>query len=120
MPKPISPRVHSVIDYGFAAGNLLAPSALRLSGRARLLLAGFGVTQGALNALTVQPYAIAKQMPFKLHGVLERNSAPLYFGLPPLLGLAREPRARTYWLVLGAVLIAVYNLTDWDARPTDQ
>lgn len=116
--KPISPRLHSVIDYGFAAGNLLLPSALGLSSRARVLFAAFGMTQGTLNALTVQPYAVAKEVPFKAHGVIERSSAPVYFGVPLLIGVAREGRARAYWLLLGAALVTVYNLTDWNAKRT--
>ena len=116
--KPISPRLHSLIDYGFAAGNLVLPSALGLGGRARGLFAGFGLVQGALNAATVQPYAVSKQVPFRLHGALERNSAPIYFGVPLLLGLQHEPRARAFWLAVGAALITVYNLTDWDAKRT--
>ena len=115
LPKPISPRLHSLIDYGFMAGNLVLPTVVGASGRARAVFAGFGVIQGALNAFTVQPYAIAAEVPFRLHGLIERNSAPVYFGLPPLLGLHREPKARALWLGVGAALIAVYALTDWDA-----
>lgn len=120
LPKPISPRLHSLIDYGFTAGNLVLPSLLGASGRARAVFAAFGVAQGALNAFTVQPYAIASEVPFRVHGLIERNSAPIYFGLPPLLGLHREPRARALWLGVGAALIAVYNLTTWDAKRTDR
>lgn len=118
--KVISPRLHSVIDYGFAAGNLLLPSVLGTSSKARALFAAFGLTQGTLNALTVQPLAVDKVVPFRIHGLIEKNSAPVYFGLPLLLGLHREPKARALWLTVGAALITVYNLTDWDARRTDQ
>ena len=115
LPKPISPRLHALIDYGFLAGNLTLPSLVGASGKARAVFAAFGLVQGALNAFTVQPYAIAAEVPFRLHGTIERNSAPVYLGLPLLLGLHREPRARTLWLGVGAALVTVYNLTDWEA-----
>ena len=118
--KPISPRLHSAIDHGFAAGNLLLPSLLGLSGRARGLFAAFGVTQGTLNAITVQPFAVDHVVPFRIHGLIEKGSAPIYFGAPLLLGLQREPRARAFWLAVGAALVVVYNLTDWDATRTDR
>lgn len=118
--KPISPRLHSLIDYGFAAGDLILPSLLGTSGRAKALFATFGLVQGTLNALTVQPYSVASEVPFKLHGLIERSSAPIYFGLPVLLGLHREPKARALWLGVGAALVIVYNLTDWDAKRTDR
>ena len=117
--KPITPRMHSVIDYGFAAGNLLLPSLLGSSGKARALFAAFGLTQGALNALTVQPFALDQVVPFRAHGLIEKNSAPIYFGVPLLLGIHRETTARALWLTIGAALITVYNLTDWDARHTN-
>ena len=118
LPKPISPRLHSVIDYGFAAGNLALPSLLGLSTRAKGMFALFGAVQGALNALTVQPFAVDQVVPFRMHGLIEKSSAPIYFGVPLLLGLHKEPRARMFWLALGVALIAVYNLTDWDAKQT--
>ena len=116
--KPISPRAHSAIDYAFLAGNLVAPTLLGMSGKARGVFAAFGVIQGTLNALTVQPLAAEKVIPFALHGRIEKASAPIYFGVPLLAGLGRESRARNYWLVLGAALVTVYNLTDWGAKRT--
>jgi hypothetical protein len=118
--KPISPRLHSLIDYGFAAGNLLLPTLLRTSGKSRALFAAFGLTQGTLNAITVQPIAVDQVVPFRIHGLIEKNSAPIYFGVPLLLGLHREPKARAFWLTVGAALVTVYNLTDWDARHTNR
>lgn len=35
-------------------------------------------------------------------------------------GAARDRRGRLYWLGRGAVLVLVYNLTDWDAKKTDR
>ena len=118
--KPVSPGLHGLIDYGLAACNLLLPNALGMSRPARRVFAAFGIAQGLLNAVTVQPLAVSKTVPFALHGLLEKSSAPLWFGVPPLLGLARQRKARTYWLVVGAALVVVYNLTDWTAAPSDR
>lgn len=117
---PLSPRAHSLIDYGFAAGNLLLPTMLRLRPAVVGVFAAFGVIQGTLNALTAQPYAVAKVVPFALHGSIEKASAPVYLLAPLLAGAGRHPRSRAYWLGLGAVLVAVYNLTDWSAKKTDR
>ncbi|THG33328.1 hypothetical protein [Naasia lichenicola] len=116
--RPITPELHSLIDYGFAAGNLLLPKVLGLSAKAKTLFATFGVIQGTLNALTIQPYAAQKILPFALHGLLEKSSLPLYIAAPLVTGVAKQRGARTYWIALGVVLIAVYNLTDWDASKT--
>lgn len=117
MKKPISPRAHGAIDYGFLAANLLAPSILGLKGSARTLSYLFGGTQGALNALTDHPLALKRLVPFRTHGTVELSSGPLFVLLPWLTGALQVPRARNYFLALGAVLVTVYNLTDWDADP---
>lgn len=116
--KPLTPRAHSIIDYLFTAGNLTIPSIIGMSGATKALFAGFGVVQGTLNALTTQPYAARQVVPFKLHGLIEKGSLPIYIIAPILVGAAREPRARAYWIAVGLALVTVYNLTDWNARHT--
>jgi hypothetical protein len=115
--KPISPKAHGAIDYGFLAANLLAPSLLGLKGPAKALSYMFGGMQGGLNALTDQPLAIKPLVPFRPHGTVELSSGPLFVLLPWITGALKDPRARNYFLALGAVLVTVYNLTDWEADP---
>lgn len=118
MSKPISPRQHGLIDYGFLTSMLLLPSLLGMSSRARLLFAFFGTIQGTLNALTDQPFGLARVVSFRTHGSVEKSSGPLYLLAPLVTGVAQEGEARAYWLFMGAALVTVYNLTDWQARNT--
>ena len=115
--KPISPRLHGLLDYGVATADLTLPSLLRMSGRARAVFAVFGLVQGGVNSLTAQPYALDPLVPLATHRRIDLAAVPVVLGLPPLLGLHREPRARAYWLVLTGSLVAVYLLTDWDTAP---
>ena len=118
MNKPISPRLHSIIDYGFLAGNLVLPRMIGASTATCRLFAGFGLVQGTLNALTVQPFAVKKVVPFPVHGLVEKSSLPVYLLAPLVAKVHRDPRGRAYWIALGVILVAVYNLTDWSAtRP---
>jgi len=116
--KPISPRLHGILDYGLAAANLTLPALLRLPPAVTGVFAAFGAIQGVLNAFTTQPLALEKVVPFALHGALEKSSAPLFVLAPLVAGAAASRRSRRYWLVTGAVLVAVYNLTDWKAKKT--
>lgn len=109
--KPISREAHGAIDYGFLAALTL----LGLGGAARTLSYLFGVAQGLLNALTDQPLALKRLVPFRTHGTIELASGPLFVALPWLTGALRDARARNYFVVLGVLLVVVYNLTDWDA-----
>jgi hypothetical protein len=119
--KPIKPGAHGAIDYGLLALNLSAPSLLGLNGAARALAYLFGGAQGGLNAVTDQPLALRRIVPFGTHGTIELSSGPLFVALPLALpwltGTLKEPKARAYFLILGAVLVAVYGLTDWEAQP---
>ena len=118
--KPIKPKLHGAIDYGFFAANPLAPGLLGLKGSARTLSYLFGGIQGGLNALTNQPLALRRLVPFRVHGTIELSSAPLFVLLPWLTGaLKEEAKSRRYFLALGAVLVTVYNLTDWEAMPEE-
>jgi hypothetical protein len=112
--KPIDPVLHGRIDWAFMASNLLVPTLLQTSGKARGLFAAFAANQGGLNAITA-PYGAKKIVPFATHGLIERNSGLVYLILPLAIGLGRETKARAYWLAAGAALVTVYNLTDWRA-----
>ncbi|MGC5170808.1 hypothetical protein ACPW96_09550 [Micromonospora sp. DT81.3] len=118
--KPITPRMHGIIDYGLAAGNLVLPGLLKLRPSLIGVFAAFGVIQGALNSVTTQPLAVQKVVPFKVHGTIDKSSVPLYLLAPLAAGVVRDKRGRWYWLGLGAALITVYNLTDWNAKKTDR
>lgn len=120
MTKPITARQHGLIDYGFLASMLTLPSLFGMSRRARLLFAFFGLTQGTVNALTDQPFAITPLLSFRTHGTVEKSSTPVYALAPLLTGVAREGKARVFWLLMGGVLVAVYNLTDWQAKNTSK
>jgi hypothetical protein len=113
MNKPISPRLHGLIDYTLAAGNLAMPSLLKMPRASRIVFAAFGVIQGTLTAVTAQPLSLRKAVPFKAHGVIEKSSTPLYILAPLIAGTQKDPRSRAYWIAIGIALVTVYNLTDW-------
>jgi hypothetical protein len=115
--KPISPAQHGLLDYGLAAAHLVVPRLLGTSGRARAVFAAFGLAVGAVDALTVQPYALRPVLPFEVHRRIDLASAPAFLAVPLITGVAKEPRARTWWLVASAVLLTTYALTDWSADP---
>jgi len=119
MRKPITPRRHGLIDYGFLVIALVGPSLLGLSGTARVLFAVLGLVQGTLNAFTDHPLALKRIVPFRVHGRLELGGVPVYFLLPILVGAVDETRALVFYLVAGALLLAVFLLTDWKAVDTN-
>jgi hypothetical protein len=63
--------------------------------------------------------ALKRLVPFRTHGTIELSSGPLFVALPWLTGALEDPKARAYFLALGALLVTVYNLTDRDADPNE-
>ncbi len=116
MTKPITPRIHGLIDYGLLAANLVMPRLLGGSRKAQAVFGAFGAAEGSVNALTQQPLAVRKLIPFRVHRLIDLSSVPLYAVLPLATGVTKEPRIRAYWISVGVLLLAVFALTDWDAK----
>jgi hypothetical protein len=117
MKRPIGVEAHSLIDYAFLAATVGAPLALGLRGPARAVPLAFGATQGMLNALTDQPYAVRRVVPFKVHGRSEAVAVPGLAVAAVETGALGQPRARPYFAALLGLLGTVFVLTDWDATP---
>ena len=115
MNQPIKVTGHSAIDYGFLAVATVGPQLLGLEGPARLVPLAFGATQGPLNALPAQPYAIKRVIPFKLHGRAESIAVPGLAVAVVASGALKQPGAKAFFGGLLASLAIVYTLTDWDA-----
>ncbi|HEX8323342.1 MAG TPA: hypothetical protein VF595_05455 [Tepidisphaeraceae bacterium] len=115
MNPPIKRRAHGAMDYGLVAAQFVLPSLLNLKGPARTLSYLFAGTQLAVNAMTDQPLAAKKALPFKTHGTLDAATAPLLLTLPLLTGAIRERKAGAYFFGVFGALAATYVLTDWNA-----
>ena len=114
-PQPIKVKGHSLIDYGFAAVNVVGPLALGLMGPARAIPLAFAATQGGLNALTDQPYAAKRVIPFKLHGKSEKYAVPALGAAVVATGAFKQ--SPPFFAGVLTALGVVYTLTDWDAKP---
>jgi uncharacterized protein len=116
---PITVKGHSLIDYGLTGVALGGPPLLGLKGAARWIPIGWGLTQGALNALTDQPYAIRRLVSFRNHGRIETVGVPALAGTILATGAYRDRTAAAYFAGMLAALGLVYALTDWDATAPD-
>ena len=113
--KPIGPKLHGAIDYGFFTIQALAPSLFGLKGTARALCYVFGASQGILNLFTNQPLALKKVVPFRVHGLLETPFVPALFVLPWLTGAFKQQNARRYFTSFFCIALTNYLLTDYEA-----
>lgn len=116
MKKPIGPKAHGAIDYGFVTMQALAPSLFGLRGSAKSLCYAFAGAQGVLNAFTDQPLAVRRLVPFRVHGQLETPFVPALLLLPWVTGALKQRKARRYFVSFFVVALANYLLTDYKAQ----
>ncbi|MFC0678163.1 hypothetical protein ACFFGH_09960 [Lysobacter korlensis] len=116
MRKPITPAMHGAIDYGMSALLLAAPWALKLSRKSAITFNGFAAAQAGVTALSNQPLAAKQLIPWHVHRTIDAAAVPAQLAVPLATGVAREPKARALWIGTLVALVAVFALTDWDAR----
>lgn len=115
MRKPISPRLHGVIDYSTSAAVALAPRVLGFPRPARMLCDSLAAGYTALSAVTDYPLSVKRAIPFKAHGAAELAIGLALPAAPWLLGFAEDRSARNFFLGLTAFTMVVAALTDWDS-----
>jgi hypothetical protein len=113
-PKPISPRVHGVLDYTTSTAVAIAPRAMNFPKPARLLFESLAAGYTGLSAVTDYALAAKRLVPFKAHGATELAIAAVLPILPFALGFADHRAARNLCFGLTALTLVVAALTDWD------
>lgn len=114
MQKPISPRVHGVLDYATVAATLAAPTLLRFPGSAARAAYALAGGYAALSAFTDYPLSVRRAVPFRAHGLAEGAVGAVLPVLPRVLGFSRHRGARGFFLGLTALTAVVAALTDWE------
>ncbi len=118
MQKPITPRVHGMIDYATVLATAAAPKVLGFPAPAAALAYGMAGSYLGLSAVTDYPLSAKRVVPFRTHGIAEAVSGLALPAMPWALGFARHRGARNFFLALTGVTFAVAALTDWQKRQT--
>jgi hypothetical protein len=116
VPKYISPRVHSWLDFAVTTYFLGLGVCFAMHGRGRPATAAFinGAMVAGVSALTDYEGDGRKPLSFKMHGTLDAVQAATAALGPVLNGFAGEPEAEFFW---GQAVneVGVIAITDWDA-----
>ncbi len=115
MQRPITPALHSALDYASAAVTAAAPRLFDMPPSAARACQMFVAGYTPMAALTDTPAALHRVIPFRTHGAVDKALILALPALPWILGFASHRASRNYFLALGAVTLLVTSLTDWDA-----
>ena len=116
--KIITDRIHGYLDYATVIVFLVAPTLFGLSAIAAILTYALAATHLAITVLTDFPLGIGNQIPFVIHGGLERLAGPLLIIVPFILGLSPESVARNFYVIVGIAITLVAWLTNY--RETEE
>ena len=116
MQRPISPRIHGVLDYSTSAVVAAAPLVLNFPKPARRLFESLAAGYTGLSAVTNYPLSAKRLVPFKAHGAAEIAIALALPAMPRLLGFSKHRAARNLCYGLTALTFVVAALTDWKAE----
>lgn len=109
--KIIPPAVHRSLDLVTVAIFALAPILLHLSGPPAVLSYALAAIHLLLTLVTKFPDVGARPIPFKLHGVIELIVGIVLLVLPWVLGWVGT--ARTFYTVMGVVILVVWALSSY-------
>ncbi|MFL5483314.1 MAG: SPW repeat protein [Gemmatimonadaceae bacterium] len=119
MSKPISARVHGVLDYAVAAVFLNAPMVFGFqhttASKIAYWLTGIHLL---LTACTDFPLGPFKWIPFRIHGAIELVAGLFVLVAPWIFGFSGQEVSRNFFVVMGVLILIVAALTDYTARET--
>jgi len=115
MRKPISPKMHGVLDYTTSAAVMMAPRIMKFPKPARRLCDALASGYTGMSAVTDYPLSVKRVVPFKAHGATELAIAAALPAMPWLLGFSEHKAARNFCFGLTALTLVVAALTDWDS-----
>ena len=116
MRKPISPRMHGVLDYTTSAAVAAAPMLMDFPKPARVLCESLAAGYTSLSAVTDYPMSVKRVVPFKAHGATELAIAAVLPAMPWVLGFSGHRAARNFCFGLTALTLVVAALTDWEGE----
>lgn len=114
--KVISPRTHGYLDFLTVVIFLLAPTLLGLGELSAILAYSLAVVHLIVTLASDFPFGVVKLIPFTVHGWIERMVGPLLIAIPFILNFSNEEAARNFYIAMGAIIIVVGMLTDYQAE----
>ena len=114
MPKVISPRVHSALDYA-VAGSFLLMGALFWKRNRRAAIGSLlcGGATAAVSLLTDYPGGARKVIPYPMHGQIDTGLIAMTAAMPRLVNIEDNPEAK-FFSRQAIAKTAITAMTDFD------
>jgi len=114
--KPVTARVHGVLDYATVAAFLNAPMVFGFHGSPAAIVYWLAGIHLLMTGCTDFPLGFFKWIPFRIHGVIELVAGLFLLVAPWAFGFAQDVAARNFFLAIGIVVLVVVAVTDYSQR----
>jgi hypothetical protein len=114
--KPISARVHGVLDYATVAAFLNAPMVLGFHGTPAAIVYWLAGIHLLMTGFTDFPLGVFKVIPFKIHGAIDLVAGVFLLVAPWIFGFAGDYTARNFFVAIAIITFVVVALTDYAQR----
>jgi SPW repeat len=114
--KPISARIHGVLDYATVAGFLNAPMVFGFHGTPATIVYWLAGIHLLMTGCTDFPLGFFKFIPFRIHGAIELVAGVFLIAAPWIYGFAGDSVPRNFFFVMAIVIFVVVALTDYSGR----
>jgi len=114
--KLLSRRAHGIIDYLLVVVFLILPTVGGFSGTPRVLSYSLAFAHLLVTGFTSFPPGAFPFIPARVHGYVEIVVGLLLLVSPRLLGFAQVSVARNSFVAIGAILIGLYAISNYDRR----
>jgi hypothetical protein len=114
--KPVSARVHGVLDYATVAAFLNAPMVFGFHGTPAAIAYWLAGIHLLMTGCTDFPVGFFMWIPFKVHGAIELLAGIFILVAPWIFGFGQEAAARNFFVGVAIVLLVVVALTDYTQR----
>jgi len=112
MAKPISPKLHGIIDYLTVPLLVAAGPLFGFGGRAAQITSTVAGAILVYSAATQYPPSIVKLVPLKIHRMIDIVLGVMFIIYPHVFHFP-EHSALLFFIVFGLFSLVVVFLTDW-------
>jgi len=112
--KPISPKVHGIIDYTFGTALIFLPSILGFNKKAKKIYRTIGTGTLLYSAITNYPAGLKPLLSFDTHRKLDLVNIGTMAAETFVKGIRTQKRALIFNLAATAIATASVLLTDWN------
>lgn len=116
MTKPISGKVHGILDYATVAAFLNAPMVFGMHGTPATIVYWLSGIHLLMTGCTDFPLGFFKFIPFKIHGAIELVAGFFLLAAPWIYGFAADDTARNFFVAIAIIIFVVVALTDYSGR----